>query len=66
MSCALLACSLVKECALVGGCVNKRFPPPAGPSQDVIKQGARKLAGEKPARESRDPRFIKRRRKPLT
>lgn len=40
-----------------------RFPPVAKDA-DELKKGARKLAGGK-ARASRDPRFVKQRRKAL-
>ena len=66
-SCAFFSCAEVEECAMVGGCVQKRFPAPGqnAVTDESVKDGARKLAGTKPARTNRDPRFIKRRRKAL-
>lgn len=65
MTCAFVDCAEAKRCALVGGCVNQRFEPSASNASD-LKKGARKLVGTAPARTNRDPRFIKRNRKPLT
>lgn len=49
-SCAFLPCDQVSECAFgPGQCVQKRFPKPQGKAQgDVLKKGARALAGSKP------------------
>ncbi len=64
-TCAFVGCYEVEQCPLVGGCVMQRFPAPA-PRVSDIKDGARALAGIKPARTNRDPALIKRRRKALT
>lgn len=65
-SCAFLPCDQVERCCLTpdGSCHRKKFPMPVG-HQDVLKKGARALAGTKPGRTNRDPSKIQRKRKPL-
>jgi len=75
MSCATEPCEAVSGCALVGGCVQTRFPGQQPHEQrsmrrtlgeaEGLKASAPALNGTK-GRAVRDPRFIKRDRKPLT
>lgn len=60
MTCAFVECAAVQSCCLPGGCVTRRYGP-AAPRRDATRGHA--LTGTKPARASRDPRFVKRRRK---
>ena len=68
-TCAFAPCSQADECcvALTGGCVQRRFhqhvPTLVPPSE--LRKDAPALNGVRP-RASRDPRFIKRKRKPLS
>ena len=63
MTCAFAPCIGVADCAMVGGCVERRFGPAPTRAAADLKDGARALAGTKPARTNRDPARIKRRRK---
>jgi hypothetical protein len=67
-SCTWVSCEEATDCAMVGGCISKRFgvqaPKIVEPSD--LKDNARALAGTKPARTNRDPHKIKRHRKELT
>lgn len=62
-SCAFVGCDKAQACALVGGCVSMRFPATAAATERELP-AAKALNGTSP-RASRDPRFIKRRRKAL-
>lgn len=70
-SCAFLPCEHVERCALRadGRCVARMFPQPEAKARTLkdaegLKMNAPALNGTK-GRASRDPRFIKRRRKAL-
>ena len=65
-TCAFLPCAEIdpRDCPLAGGCVNQRFVRQEFKGTD-LKDGARALAGIKPARTNRDPSQIRRRRKAL-
>jgi hypothetical protein len=69
VTCAFEPCDVSTLCALSGGCVVRRFPRVL--SGDLVardregREDAKAFNGTKP-RASRDPRFIKRRRKALT
>ena len=70
-TCAFVDCAEVTSCCLVGGCVRQRFGRgPAStvrlvaPTVDELPKNARSGLTPKP-RASRDPWFIKRRRKAL-
>lgn len=69
-TCTTVACADAEGCCLVGGCVRRRYPDQfvtantLNPASD-LKKNAPALNGTLP-RPSRDPRFIKRRRKELT
>lgn len=71
MTCAFDPCAVVTRCALPGGCVvrNPRFvQPPRGELVErdrSLREDAQALNGTK-AREVRDPRVLKRKRKALT
>lgn len=60
-SCAFLPCDQVDKCALVGGCVQKRFGKSTS-HKDVLKKGAPALVGTKPARTVK-PQALKAHRK---
>jgi hypothetical protein len=62
-TCAFAPCEDVAQCVFESGCVNHRFVRSQGP-QEQLKKSAPALNGTKP-RASRDPRFIKRKRKAL-
>jgi hypothetical protein len=69
VTCAFADCAEVAACCLPGGCVRQRFgPQPVKPrtlkEADGLREDAPALNGTKPWA-SRDPRFIKRRRKAL-
>lgn len=71
-TCAFVPCAEAASCALVGGCVARRFAhvpryePRSAREADGIKETAPALNGVKPARTNRDPARIKRKRKALT
>ena len=66
-SCAFLPCDQVERCCLTadGSCHHLKFPQQIKAQGDVLKKGARALAGTKPGRTNRDPSKIQRKRKPL-
>jgi hypothetical protein len=64
-TCLSVSCADATECSLVGGCVQRRFPQASRIGEvSGLRDDAPALNGTKP-RPSRDPKFIKRRRKPL-
>lgn len=67
-TCAFVPCDQVTECCLVGGCITKRFgkAPTRNAQLELRKNTSNPTRnGINPTRASRDPRFIKRKRKAL-
>lgn len=51
-NCAFLPCDQVAQCAMVGGCITKRFPRQGASTvtKETVKKGAKAENGTKPSR----------------